>query len=137
MIATDIMTENPRTVRMDDAVGEAVEILESMEVRHVPVVNEQGELCGMLSDRDLRAITLPVAQDAETAGTLLLRSRMPVARVMSSDVVSVTPDTDVGEIIERMLENKIGAVPVVDADGMVVGIISYVDILRSLPRLAA
>jgi acetoin utilization protein AcuB len=51
---------------------------------------------------------------------------------MSSDVVTVDPEDDVHDVIDRMLENKIGAVPVVDADQTLVGIISYVDVLRHL-----
>lgn len=52
--------------------------------------------------------------------------------LMSSDTLSVDMDTDASEIAELMLENKIGAVPVTDIDGRLVGIVSYVDLLRRL-----
>ena len=130
--AAELMTENPRTVRVDDSVGEAAEVFQTMSFRHLPVVDEQGELVGMLSDRDLRALEVPYAQDAETVGTALQRARVSAATMMSSDVVSVGPDTDVTEIMELLLENKIGAVPVVDADGALVGIVSYADVFRGL-----
>jgi acetoin utilization protein AcuB len=132
MIAAEVMTENPRTIRATDTIGDAVEILESTEVRHLPVVDDEGDLVGMLSDRDLRSLQLPFVQDAEmTVGTLLLRARTPVSAIMSSDVASVDLDADVSDIIELMLDRKIGAVPVVDGEGQIAGIVSYVDLLRS------
>ena len=130
--AAELMTENPRTVRVDDSVGEAVEVLQTTDFRHLPVVDEQGELVGMLSDRDLRALELPYSQDAETVGAVLLKARVPVSRMMSSSVVSVGPDADVSELMELMLENKIGALPVVDGEGALLGIISYMDVFRGL-----
>jgi CBS domain-containing protein len=104
--------------------------------RHLPVVDEQGELVGMLSDRDLRALERPYAQDAETVGTRLQNAGVPVATIMSGNVTSVDPDADVTEVMELMLENKIGALPVVDAEGALVGIVSYVDVFRSLLEAA-
>ena len=57
---------------------------------------------------------------------------------MSADVVKVYPETDLGEVIDRMLDEKVGAVPVVDADtGDLLGIVSYVDVLRALRDGAA
>lgn len=134
--AADLMTENPRTVRVDDPMGEAVEVLESMDFRHLPVVDEQGELVGMLSDRDLRALEVPYAEDTETVVTVLQKARVPVSTLMSSNVVSVAPDADVAELMELMLENKIGAIPVVDGEGALRGIVSYADVFGGLLREA-
>lgn len=81
--AAELMTENPRTVRANDSVGEAVEVLQATDFRHLPVVDEQGDLVGMLSDRDIRALELPYSQDAETVGTVLLKARVPVSSMMN------------------------------------------------------
>lgn len=134
--AAELMTENPRTVRVVDSIGEAVEVLQTMEFRHLPVVDEQGELVGMLSDRDLRALEVPYRQDAETVATVLQKARMPVSTMMSSNVVTIGPDADVAEIMEIMIENKIGAILVVDGEGALVGIVSYMDVFRGLLREA-
>lgn len=56
---------------------------------------------------------------------------------MSADVLYVTPATDVVEIIDLMSENRIGAVPVVDSDSQVAGLVSYVDVLRAAGRALA
>ncbi|WP_437283401.1 CBS domain-containing protein [Sorangium sp. So ce375] len=130
--AAELMTENPRTVRVHDPIGEAVDVLQTMDFRHVPVVDEQGELVGMLSDRDLRALQLPYSEDAAVVDRALRKARAPVSTIMSSNVVSASPDADVTELMELMLDNKIGAVAVVDGEGALVGIVSYVDVFRGL-----
>jgi len=56
----------------------------------------------------------------------------PVSSVMTSDVLSVGRDTEMPEIVELMLEYKVGAIPVVDGDNELVGIVSYMDVLREV-----
>jgi acetoin utilization protein AcuB len=126
-VAADIMTENPRTVQLTDSVEEALTALELMDVRHLPVVDEHNEPVGMLSDRDLRSV--PLGTDDEAVAT---RARIPVSELMSGGVVAAHPETRIAEVIEMLLENRIGAVPVVDADQHVVGVVSYVDVLRAV-----
>lgn len=121
MIAADVMTENPRTILESDSVGDALEVLATLDIRHLPVVDGSDTLVGMLSDRDLA----PLMRNFDAA------SRRKLSEYMSSDVVSVDEDTDLRDVIETLLEQHIGAVPVVDGDGKVTGIISYVDLLRT------
>ncbi|WP_437599164.1 CBS domain-containing protein [Sorangium sp. So ce590] len=135
--AAELMTENPRTVRVDDPIAEAVDVLQTTDFRHLPVLDEQGELVGMLSDRDLRGLQLPYSAnaavvDAGQQKTGVPVSTMPVSTIMSGNVVSVGPDADMTELMELMLEHKIGALPVVDAEGALLGIVSYVDIFRRI-----
>lgn len=129
MIATDLMTRNPRTIRATDDVADAVEALQQMEVRHLPVVDDQDELVGMLSDRDLGPL---MRSSVEEADVVLPLSRRRVSDFMSAAIVCVDADADLVEIVETMLEQRIGAVPVVDGEGAVIGIVSYVDVLRSM-----
>lgn len=134
MIAADLMTENPRTIRDTDLVSEALEALQSMEIRHLPVVDRGNNLVGMLSDRDLGPLMTIFTEGVEAQRMIVPLSRRRVSELMSADVVSVDPDDDVREVIETMLEQRVGAVPVVDAEGNVAGIISYVDVLRVMSR---
>jgi len=132
MNAAQLMTDNPRTIRVDDTLADALELLQSMAVRHLPVVDEHGDLVGMLSDRDVAALARSFTEGEDATRTIAQRAGTRVAAVMSADPVCVDPDADAAEVIERMLENRIGAVPVVDGDGTVVGIISYIDVLRAM-----
>ncbi len=111
------MTKRPVFIGENARSREAMDLLQSMEIRHLPVVNDEREIVGMLSDRDLR----------EVRGDAALGK---VTDIMSSNVFSLEEEDDIEDAVELMLENKIGAVPVVDGDGALVGIISYVDLLR-------
>jgi acetoin utilization protein AcuB len=132
MSAHDVMTEDPATISMTATVGDAVRMLQTLDVRHLPVVDDDGTLVGMLSDRDLRALTFPEIVGEEYRGQIQTALEAPVSSVMSSDVVAVEVEDEISLIIELMLDHKIGAVPVVDSDDSLVGIVSYVDLLRQL-----
>jgi acetoin utilization protein AcuB len=131
--ARDLMTGTPVTVTPATTLGEAARILQTLDIRHLPVVDEEGTLVGMLSDRDLRGLTTPVALDADAVAVTQPSLGARVASAMSSDVLRVEAEDDVAVVVELMLEYKVGAVPVVDADGALVGIVSYVDVLREMP----
>ncbi len=121
MIAADVMTRDPRTILDTDLVSDALEVLATLDIRHLPVVDDADTLVGMISDRDLG----PIARSYDES------SRRRISEFMSADVVSVDEDSELREVIETLLEQRIGAVPVVDGDGKITGIISYVDLLRT------
>jgi acetoin utilization protein AcuB len=128
-----MMTRRPATVRVTTSIAQAMRLLQELDVRHLPVVNEDGELEGMISDRDLRGLPLADIDDAPQR----VHVNAAVATIMSTDVLSVEEEAPLGDVVAMMLEAKVGAIPVVDADGRLVGIVSYVDLLRDLAaRLA-
>src|SRR5262245_27298130 len=131
MIASDVMTPDPMTVNVDASVGEALDLLVSQGFRHVPVLDGR-EVVGMISDRDLRPLVMPKDLDEEKLERLHARLASPVSSLMSGGVITVGPEEELGSVVDLMLENQIGAVPVVDDDSCeLVGIVSYVDILRA------
>jgi len=135
MIARDLMTPNPLTVTPQVSIAEAWDVMRELAVRHVPVV-EDGVLVGMLSDRDLAQVSIARVLKPEEADALREELKTPIIEVMTSDVISVEPDTEVSEVIGLLLEHKIGALPVVEPGTReVLGIISYVDVLRALQDL--
>jgi acetoin utilization protein AcuB len=132
MTANDLMTPDPVTVTPQASVAEVWDLMRELEVRHVPVV-ESGALVGMLSDRDLARFDMARLLMVEGAETLRHELATPVVKVMSSDVIAVNPETELEEIVELLVEHRIGAVPVVRSSTReVVGIVSYIDVLRAL-----
>ena len=129
-LARDVMHKRLLTVGPETSLREAIEKLVRAEVRHLPVVDTDGRVVGMLSDRDLRtAVGDPrEAMDNES----LLIERATVEQVMRTAVVVVQEDASIVEIADAFLDERIGAVPVVDADEVLVGIVSYVDVLAHL-----
>ena len=135
MIARDLMTPDPLTVTSQASIAEVWDLMREVDVRHVPVV-QGGALVGMLSDRDLGRVDLARLLKIEGAGALRQELATPIAEVMTSHVISVEPQTEVGDVIALLLDHKIGALPVVAAGTReVLGIISYVDVLRALQGL--
>jgi acetoin utilization protein AcuB len=132
MNARDVMTPNPMTIRSQATVAEAWDLMGEMEIRHVPVVDD-GTLVGMLSDRDLGRLEVTRMLVAEGADALRQELATPVAKLMSLDVIAAEPETELGDIVDVLVEHKVGALPVVHPDTReLVGIISYVDVLRAL-----
>ncbi len=145
MIAEEVMTTETISVDPTASVRDALDRMFDAGIRHLPVVNE-GDLVGILSDRDLRGLWVPpgspmgppkdASSEAEHVsdpprGTSSLLDQT-VGELMSSDVIVVTPETELGEIVDLMLEHRIGAVPVVrQGTQELVGVVSYVDVLRA------
>lgn len=135
MQAQDVMTPNPATVSPHASVAEVWDLMRERAVRHIPVV-DGGALIGMLSDRDLAHFDMARFLTAEGAETLRRELGTPVVMVMSADVVAVNPDAELGEVVDLLVENRIGAVAVVRPETQeLVGIVSYIDVLEAVRDL--
>jgi acetoin utilization protein AcuB len=131
MFVEDIMTADVVTAKSSTSIREVIDILFECDVRHLPIV-EDGELVGIVSDRDLRVFLAPPLTQLDRPEVVAQGMARAISSVMSSDVVSVTPATEVEELIDVMLDQRIGAVPVVRPGSQeLVGIVSYTDVLRA------
>jgi len=136
MRAEDIMTRPVHTVGPDASVESAVELLAAKTVTALPVVDDDGELVGMVSEGDLlrhRVSTDPTAHLWRHLDQEAARPPGTVREVMSTSPVTTTADADVADVADTMLQHDIRSVPVVDGR-QVVGIISRRDILRAAVR---
>jgi acetoin utilization protein AcuB len=130
--AEDVMTRNPLTMDITGTVQDAADLMFAAEVRHIPVVTH-GTLVGMISERDLRSYILPRPERIFRADEERARMAVSVSAVIPSDVMTARPDTPVAELLDLLLEEKIGAVPVLAPDtGDLMGMVSYIDILRAV-----
>ena len=131
MLVADVMTRNVITADISNDLGQAVSIMSDNEIRHLPVLEDGVRLAGVISDRDLRHLGLARVSDIESYERLQARLRAPVTTVMSANVLTVDPETDLAQVVDLMVEEKIGALPVVDPEtDTLVGMVSYIDILR-------
>jgi len=135
MRVQEVMSPNPVTVSPEVSVAEVWDLMRERGIRHIPVL-ERGALVGMLSDRDLAHFDMAGVLTSEGADGLRRALATPVAKVMSPDVIDVDPDDDLGEVVDLLVENRIGAVPVVDRETReLVGIVSYIDVLEAIRDL--
>jgi CBS domain-containing protein len=132
MQARDVMTANPMTVPPHASVAEAWDLMRERAVRHLPVV-DGGAVVGIVSDRDLAHFDMARLLTAEGAEALRRELGTPVVKVMNADVIAVNPEAELGEVVDLLVENRIGAVPVVRPESQeLVGIVSYIDVLEAL-----
>lgn len=132
MIVRDWMTPDPVTVTLKTNIAEVWDLMRDLEIRHVPVVDNDA-VVGMLSDRDISRLNLARTLEVEGIDALRRGLATPIVHVMSSDVIAVEPETELSEVVDLLLEHKVGALPVVLPDSrQIVGIISYIDVLRAL-----
>ncbi len=134
----EVMTRLLVTASPSDTVSQALRRLETEEFRHLPVV-ESGRLVGMVSDRDLREVRLPLIEAIDNPAMAARLLATPLSDVMETSVVTVGLEDSIEDVIECMLEHRVGALPVIEHHGgSLVGIVSYIDLLaamRSRPRV--
>jgi CBS domain-containing protein len=117
---------------------DAVVRMQRARVRHLPVVNRDGLLVGIVTDRDLRHhLFTPRAFEAlgSTAVDVLLDG-VRVAEIMSTDVVTVEAGASLGHAADIMRKRWVGSLPVME-NGRMIGIVTEVDILRQIVRADA
>jgi len=112
---------------------EAQGLMRRHTVRQIPIVSEDGTLQGILSDRDIRAAVLPAGLvpgfTAEAAETFMKGT--PVERVMTRKVVTATLTDTLEDAIVLLHDFRVNALPVVDAEGKVAGIITRTDVMEA------
>lgn len=155
--ATHIMTTPVLTLPRDAPLREALELMRARTIRHVPVTGAAGALVGMVSDRDLPRIVALEEEGGQGAspagegarpdgpdgaapiiGPVEQRAAPPrrldarLDAVMSTRLLTALPDTPIREVAQVMLDERVSCIPVLDADGQLVGIITSTDILRAV-----
>lgn len=147
----DVMTEQVVWLEEQDNLAKAMDVMQEGKFRHVPIVDRQGRLTGIISDRDILRY-LPMrsrqgqVQGARSAGTRdeVFRSNLfdvasedaslglPVRNIMSQEIVHVLPTCSFYDAVKMLHEMKISCLPVVDDEKKLRGIITATDVMRGL-----
>jgi acetoin utilization protein AcuB len=127
MRVVDVMTKDPLIVTPSETIAHADELMTANKIRQLPVANER-ELVGIITDRDIRSFLSDSLLSPPEAREKALRTR--IAEVMTTDPLTLSPDDNLQEAVELLINEKIGGIPVVDEAEGIVGIVTYVDVLR-------
>jgi len=126
-MTTDVVSINPET-----SIAEASELLVRNRIRHLPVTDEDGKLLGIVTDRDIRSAMPSALSTGEEADRERDRvSRLEVKDIMSRRVVTISPMHTLQDALLLMQRTKVGAFPVLDPGGRLIGIISVRDLVRA------
>ena len=131
MLVKMFMTENPVTIRPESDFLAAVAILKAGGFHSMPVVTAEGELVGIVTDKDLAAASPPSVDSLQPRKPDYFGVHLTVAQVMSPSFLTVEPDIPLEEAALVMLNARVDRLMVV-RDEQLVGIITYTDIFRQL-----
>ena len=129
----DLMTREVKTLGRNDQLSVADDLMRAERIRHLPVVDEDGQLCGIVSQRDLFRGALATALGYGDLAQRKLLATLVVKEVMATNVVTTTPDAPLAEAAGLMRERRIGCLPVLE-DGRLVGVLSESDFLKLATR---
>ena len=127
-LVADAMTRKLLTIAEDDLLGNLDGAMRRFRVRHLPVVDRNGRLLGLLTHADLLHAASSVFSDRQQDRNLLI-GQATVGSIMQREVLTVDPSVPLLEAGKLMWESKIGCLPVVQADGKLVGIITEGDFI--------
>jgi acetoin utilization protein AcuB len=133
MVVGDIMTAKPATVGLNDPLRIAIQRMVDFNCRRLPVINGDGSLVGIITDRDTRlALHSPFVLHERWQEEALL-DNVKVRECMTPHPIAVEPTTEIAEAIRLMITYRIGGLPVLRGES-VVGIVTSTDIMTAFAR---
>jgi CBS domain-containing protein len=121
MRARDIMTRDPQTLRREDTARRAAEVMRDQDCGVIPVVDDARRVIGIVTDRDLTIRAIAAGKGSDTRLNELMT---PMAQCCAAD-------DDLRDVERKMAELQVRRIPIVDAGGRCLGIISQADIARA------
>ena len=128
---TDYMTRKVISITTDTGVREAFFKMKEHHIRHLPVVDDNNKLIGIVSDRELRRPEW-VDESIGIAHVYYLDDEITVGDVMIKRVHIISTRDTLRRAVRILLDNNVGAAPVLDKKNALVGMLSAVDLLRAL-----
>ncbi len=124
MLIEEIMIKNVTTLSPSDTVEDALQTMRHNKIRHVPIVTEEGEVVGIISDRDLKEIVPSSISEIKDHSIYTIK----LAEIMTTNLIIGHPMDFVEEAAVIFYDNKIGALPII-SNNKLVGIITETDLL--------
>lgn len=127
----DHMTRDPLTASEDTSIKDAMILLRTHHIRHLPVSDDGKTLLGMVSDRDIRLASPSLLSGIDKQEYERVLEDTPISRIMTREPFTVTEDTGLAEAVRVLVEKKFGSLPVLQGDELV-GIFTEIDALKIL-----
>jgi CBS domain-containing protein len=141
----EIMQKNVKSISPDTDVKEALDLLKRMEISGLPVINNEGKLAGMFTEKEVLSYILP--SYIEKVGRFIYEenpkstkrkfaelSKIKVSQLMRKGVVTAGEDASLCEVARIMLTQKARRLPIIDKTGKVVGIVARCDVLEAFKK---
>lgn len=129
MNVSDLMTPKPTGIKASEDLAVAYELMNEKFIRHLPVVDDQGDLVGLVTHRDLANSVLSVVQSMPGSEQQDYLASNTVSLVMTTAPETIAPETPLADAARLILENKFGCLPVVEGNKLV-GILTESDFVK-------
>jgi acetoin utilization protein AcuB len=126
MLVSQYMSQSPVTIGVNEDYGSAFDIMKARDLHHLPVVNDDGDVVGIVTRRDL-----------QLGARFFHEAPTEISEVMHAPVVTIAPDANLSAAAERMIAERIGCLPVVDGERRLAGMLTETDLFRALKDLLA
>ena len=131
MLVRERMTANPVVVHPDTSFEDALQLLRDKKIRRLPVVDKNGDLLGIVVEKDLLYASPSPATSLSVFEVHYILSKLQVKDVMTKRVITVGEDCPLEEAARIMVDHKIGSLPIVRGK-QVVGIVTETDVFRTM-----
>lgn len=129
-----IMSAPVHAISTQDSAASALRIMKEKGIRHLPVLDDAGVVCGVLSDRDLRDLVVPLERISGPSLDDWMPEQVKIESVMRKDPTLITSSEDVRRVVQIMNDGGFNCLPVVEKSQLV-GIVTSTDLMRALARL--
>jgi acetoin utilization protein AcuB len=127
MIVEEIMKTDVAALFPSNTIAEAISLMRKKKIRHLPIVNEQNQLIGLVSERDIKEAAPSIFETEDRKDTL----EKPLESIMKTDIITGHPLDFVEEVAALFYEHKIGCLPILK-ENKLVGIITETDLFHTL-----
>ncbi len=124
----EFMTAGPCTLRASDTIGDAIKIMTERHIRHIPITDDENHVLGLVTQRDVLAVTEPTFLSSEQTELTEVRSKLQLSEIMIKDVSVVHQSDSLRQAALYLQTHKYGCLPVV-FDDCLVGIITDSDFI--------
>ena len=136
MLVANWMTKEVFTITPDRSMMKASKIMKDKSISCIPVVDEDGKVVGIVSDRDVKDASPSKATTLDMHELYYLLSEVKVKDIMTKKVVTIRQDETVEKAATLMLEGHFGSLPVVDEENRLVGIMTDTDVFKVLVEIS-
>jgi acetoin utilization protein AcuB len=135
MLVKERMTSPAMTVTADTSFQDALKLMRDRKFRRIPVVDAEGKLIGIVSERDLLHASPSPATSLSVWEVNYLLWKLKVADIMTHHVITISQEAPIEDAANLMVTRKIGGLPVVNSTGQVVGVVTETDIFKAFAEM--
>lgn len=120
----DMMTANPVTLSRYDSLHDARQTMQKNRFRHIPIVDENKQLIGLVTQRNVFASGISMQDRLPQEELSKIETGTLLADIMSTELVTITPEVKIADAAHIIHKKKFGCLPVVDSNNQLIGIIT-------------